>query len=114
MGCRSEKGGAIETAYKTKQIGPTGHGEEVNFFFLPAHSFTLNNNTKTPSFFKILKPQMFIKSHKLKYHFGWISTLIMNLSLDFTVNVFIKRKVNNNFEFKKNTNTKNNELNKTK
>jgi len=44
---------------------------------------------------------MFTKSHKLKYHFDWIFTLIMNLSLDFTVNVFIERKVNNNFEFKK-------------
>ena len=44
---------------------------------------------------------MFIKSHKLKYHFAWIFMLIMNLSLDFTVNVCLERKVNNNFEFKK-------------
>jgi len=44
---------------------------------------------------------MFTKSHKLKYHFARISALIMNLSLDFTVNVCIERKVNNNFELKK-------------
>jgi len=43
--------------------------------------------------FKILKPKMLTKSHKLKYHFDWIFTLIMNLSLDFTVNVCIERKV---------------------
>jgi hypothetical protein len=39
-----------------------------------------------------LKSQFFTKSHKLKYHFAWIFTLIMNLSLYFTVNVCIERK----------------------
>ena len=41
------------------------------------------------------------KSHKRIYHFAWFFALIMKLCLDFTDEVCVERKVNNNFELKK-------------
>jgi len=83
-------------------VGPTGQGEEKSTSSSPTNkSLTFPPYINTPPFLNFSNPQIFTKSHKLKYHFDWIFTLIMNLSLDFTVNVFIERKGNNNFEFKK-------------
>jgi len=50
---------------------------------------------------KLKKTQKVTKSHKLKYHFAWFFTLIMNQSLDFTEEVCTEIKVNHNFEIEK-------------
>jgi hypothetical protein len=80
-------------------MGPTGQGGEVNFFSPKPSSLSRKQQQHKHLHFLIFleKTQIVTKSYKIKYHFAWIFTLIMNLSLDFTVNVCIERKVRKKF-----------------
>jgi len=77
-------------------VGPTGQGgKKSTSSSSPRTLLRITTQTTPTSLLSIT--QIFTKYNKLKYHIDWIFTLIMNLSLDFTVNVFIERKVKNKF-----------------
>jgi len=81
--------------------GPRGQGGKKSTSSSSSLLLSRESNNKNTIIPKNLKTQIVTKSHKLKYHFAWFFALIMKQSLDFTEELCIERKVNNNFELEK-------------